>query len=173
VRITMGIALSLLLALAAGGCGSAKDGNGVATANGSSNATKSAAAGGGREQTLKFAQCMRERGIDVADPDENGLVKLPGVVGDTGKLDAAMQACKSLLPNGGESQKLDPQQLEKLRQFAKCMRDNGVKNFPDPDPDTGLKTDGFDPNDATYKKAQEACAKFQPGGPNAKTETNG
>jgi hypothetical protein len=173
VRIRMGIALGLLLALAAGGCGRAKNDNGVATANGSSGATQSAAAGNDREKALKYAQCMREHDIDVPDPDENGVLKLPGVVDDTKKLDAAMQACKPLLPNGGEAKKPDPQQMEKLRQFAKCMRDNGVKNFPDPDANTGIKADAVDPNDPTFKKAQETCGKFQPGGPSANTETSG
>jgi hypothetical protein len=53
------------------------------------------------------------------------------------------------------------------------MRDNGVPNFPDPDPNGGIQIDGnkpgLDPNGTAFKAAQQACQKYQPtppsGGP--------
>jgi hypothetical protein len=70
---------------------------------------------------------------------------------------------------------------EKMRQFAKCMRDNGVENFPDPQEDGGImiqgggpgSTDGLNPDDPTFKAAQEKCQSLLPnGGAGGKTEVH-
>jgi hypothetical protein len=48
------------------------------------------------------------------------------------------------------------------------MRSHGVPNFPDPSPGGGLEItpkSGVDPQSPSFQAAQEACAKFQPGGP--------
>jgi hypothetical protein len=55
-------------------------------------------------------------------------------------------------------------------QFAKCMRENGVSAFPDPDASGGLTIDGIangssvDPSAAAFKKAIGACRDLEPGG---------
>jgi hypothetical protein len=60
------------------------------------------------------------------------------------------------------------------RAFAACMRSHGVPNFPDPDSEGrfklvsgvgpgGQKT-GVDTNSPEFKRADEACRKFQPSG---------
>jgi hypothetical protein len=51
--------------------------------------------------------------------------------------------------------------------YSKCMRANGLPNFPDPDANgavtiTGGPDDGLDPNSAQFKKALEACRSLQP-----------
>jgi hypothetical protein len=163
----------LLLALALGGCGSAK-GNGVATAGGAK-AHSSAAANSGdqAEQMRKFAQCMRAQGVDVPDPDPNnggngGMISLgdPNAGGpDPTKIDAAMQKCRSMLPNGGQPPKMDPADLEKERQFAKCMRENGLPDFPDPDAGSGnviIGRGSGQMDDPKFKAAQEKCNKYMP-----------
>ncbi len=51
--------------------------------------------------------------------------------------------------------------------FAACMRDNGVPNFPDPKPGEGVNIDGdlFDINSPAFKAAQEKCHSLTgPGG---------
>jgi hypothetical protein len=54
--------------------------------------------------------------------------------------------------------------------FAQCMRDNGVKDFPDPDASGELTVDGvlngssLDPDSAEWKKAIEACKDLEPPG---------
>jgi hypothetical protein len=164
-------AAPLLLALALGGCGGTK-GNGVATAGGAK-ADSSAAANSGdqAEQMRKFAQCMRAQGVDVPDPDPNakgGMIQLgdPNAGGpDPTKIDAAMQKCRSLLPNGGQPPKMDPADLEKERQFAKCMRENGLPEFPDPDAGSGSVIIGRGSgqiDDPKFKAAQEKCNKYMP-----------
>lgn len=49
-------------------------------------------------------------------------------------------------------------------QFSKCMRSHGVHNFPDSEPGQGFvfNVDGFDPNSASFKAAQQACRKYLP-----------
>jgi hypothetical protein len=49
--------------------------------------------------------------------------------------------------------------------FAKCMRENGVKNFPDPADSSSQvleKGSGIDPESAEFKKATEACKDLAP-----------
>lgn len=54
--------------------------------------------------------------------------------------------------------------------FAECMREHGVREFPDPDAAGELTIDGvlngssLDPDSATWKTAIAACKDMQPGG---------
>jgi hypothetical protein len=179
-RIRMGLALGLLLALGVAGCGGADGDGGVATAGGG-NATSSANAAqlSDEERTLKFAQCMREHGIDLADPQDGKLPAIPEGL-DPKKVDAAQQQCKQYLPNGGEQQKVDPQRLEQLRKVSQCMRENGFPSFPDPT-ENGLHFDaksGIDPQDPKFQAAQKACDKYAPdpsssGGSGTQNGSNG
>lgn len=55
-------------------------------------------------------------------------------------------------------------QEDRSREFAKCVRDNGVE-VPDPEP--GGKPGGFgkvDRTDPDFERAREACREFLPGG---------
>jgi hypothetical protein len=172
MRIRIGLALGVLLAVAVAvvaGCGKSNGTRGVATANSGSAASRSAApdAMSDQEHMIRFAQCMRDNGVpDFPDP-KDGNMNLPNGA-DPQKVAAAQEKCKHLLPNGGQPRKTDPQQMEQLRKFAQCMRDNGIKNFPDPT-DQGLALDpsklGISPNDPKFTAAQQACSKYQPGGP--------
>jgi hypothetical protein len=172
-------ALALLLGAVAACNRSAAD-PGIATANGAQpKASASAAAAGADIQ--KFAQCMRDNGIDMPDPDPNtGRPQFGGAAnGNREAFQKAMQACRTLLPNGGTRPQLDQAQIEQLRVFAQCMRDNGV-DMPDPDPNgggfgLGLGGGGQNPqldrNNPTFQKAFEACQsklpQFRGGGPGA------
>ena len=49
-----------------------------------------------------------------------------------------MSACKDLQPPGFTGHKRSVQQQENALKFAPCIRDNGVKDFPDPAPDGPL-----------------------------------
>jgi hypothetical protein len=51
--------------------------------------------------------------------------------------------------------------------FAKCMRANGVPNFPDPQPGRGALFDssGLDPSSPAFQGAQAKCRKLMGGGP--------
>lgn len=173
MRISGTWRLGLVLAVAVAGCGQAPAGDRVASAGGTPTAgasTAAAAGGGDKDRALRFSQCMRDQGLTwFPDPEPVGgglRLELPKGT-DKAKVDAAMAACKKYSPDGGERKPADPQQLERMRQMAQCMRDNGVLKFPDPDPDGGLRIDGgklgMGPGDPTFDKAERACAKYGPG----------
>jgi hypothetical protein len=50
-------------------------------------------------------------------------------------------------------------------EFAQCMRDNGVPDFPDPDPDGQLRGLGHEERgDPKFSAAMETCRQKLPGG---------
>jgi hypothetical protein len=170
----LGTTMLALVAVAA--CGRAASDPDIATAGGRNSASAHPTASvDQQEQARQFAQCMRDHGVDVPDPDTaggsgGGPVTITAS-GPPAGMDAAMEACKDKLPNGGNPPSLDPQQQEQLRAFAQCMRDHGV-DMPDPDPNGGglriTQSGGPDsgalrPDDPTFKAAQEACQDKLPG----------
>ncbi|MGV9302089.1 hypothetical protein ACWENQ_25470 [Nonomuraea sp. NPDC004354] len=170
MRIRTGFVLGLLLTLSMAGCGQGDSGARVATA-GTSAATATATAAAARSDTggLAFAQCMREHGVDMPDPQDNGRVeiRLPQGV-DPQKAQAATEQCRRHLPDGGEAAKADPRVVEQQRAFAQCMRDNGVERFPDPDASGGFQIgpgSGLDPDDPKVQAAQQKCAGLRPAPP--------
>lgn len=120
------------------------------------------------DKIREFAGCMREHGVDLPDPEPGtgGGVRFraggPGA--DKAKLEAAHTACKSLLPNGGNPEPLDAEQLDRLREHAKCLREHGL-NVPDPDPGNpgiAISVDGVDKEKADA--AMKACEGLLPDG---------
>src|SRR5262245_21466527 len=177
MRTRMGIIAALLLTVGLVGCGGNDGDDGVASANGSTGSpTSSASSGSGseRDKALRYAQCMRENGVPkFPDPDE-GFVPEPGnakeIAGSFGvdrdelgvdwaKFDAAHEKCRRYLPNGGVPQQPDPEAVEQKRQYAQCMRENGVPTFPDPSADGRFQIDPneIDRDSPTYKAADEKC----------------
>ncbi|GAB2799165.1 hypothetical protein ACWGJ2_20740 [Streptomyces sp. NPDC054796] len=137
---------------------------------------KSASPKSGFDQALEHAKCMRENGVpDYPDPkqDANGRVNIsPGQGVDPSSQDFkdAMQACRDLAPQGQGGQNgggdIDP---AKVSEWAKCMRENGLPKFPDPEVKGNELTinvaeAGIKPNDPEFSKAQQACQDKFPGG---------
>ncbi len=61
----------------------------------------------------------------------------------------------------------DPQQTALA--YARCMRDNGVSNFPDPDAEGRFRGLGHEQQgDPKFRAAQEACRDLAPGGEHEK-----
>ncbi len=165
------LALPLTAALALAGCAGEDGGDGIATV-GATTPTATPSAGPSlsqQERGIKFAQCMREHGIDMDDPDPNGgpvRIRIGGSGGpvDREKVEAAQKACEQFSPFGENGPgKPDPQMAENMRKFAQCMRDNGVPNFPDPD-GNGIRIDRSVGEDPDFEAAQKLCQdKFMPG----------
>jgi cytochrome c1 len=155
---------ALLFGLVA--CGSQQDSD-IATADGvdPSGRTTSATApstGDREEQSREFAQCMRDHGIEMSDP-QPGKPAAIGKEGEDAKTKAALEACREFMPNGGEPPSVSPEMLEQGRKYAQCMREHGLADFPDPDPDAqGGQAANVDPNDPTFKAADEACKDLRP-----------
>jgi hypothetical protein len=116
---------------------------------------------------LLFAQCMRDNGVpDFPDPDANGEFRGAGhEQQDDPTFGAAMEACRDLAPGGEHQGTLDPAEVEQMREFSQCMRDNGLPDFPDPDPDGQLRGAGHEVEaDPNFQAAMEACREKLPGG---------
>lgn len=154
-----------VLALVAGCGGGGEDGDKVASI---SSPPSPGAAGDGKQadnvsdedKMRNFAKCMRENGIDMPDPktngDEQGTISLggPGQI-DEKKMNAASDACRKHLPNGGEMKPPSPEELDKMRAEAKCMREHGI-DMPDPDP-TGKTARALGGPGDDMKKFEEAA----------------
>lgn len=158
-------AVLALLVTASAACGKAQAEDGIATAGGNT-AEVAASEAPATPDVQKFAQCMRDNGIDLPDPEpgSEGRVRIGGMnPGNREAFMKAMEACRHLAPNGGQRPQLDAAQIEQLRVLAQCMRDNGV-DVPDPDPNGGPIFGGgaagqppVDRNSPTFQKALEAC----------------
>jgi hypothetical protein len=136
------LALVGLIGLMSAGCGSnaASDtgtADSIGTAGGSgSGGTKEATA---RDKAVKFAECMRDNGVpQFPDPDASGELTIDGVVNgssldtSTAAWKGAIGACKDLEPSGFTGHKRSSSQQKAALEFAQCIRENGVKDFPDP-----------------------------------------
>jgi hypothetical protein len=97
----------------------------------------------GQQKELEFVACMRSKGIsDMVDPipgDTSGRSAVKYMLDVLGKgsdmvFQAALEQCQTLLPPGPEPTAPPTGEVEKSRLFAKCMRENGAPDFPDPDP---------------------------------------
>ena len=81
---------------------------------------------------MKFAACVRSNGVgDFPDPNAKGEFEY-GVSVTPAVFNKAVRACKDLQPPGSLSSKRTPEQQSAGLQFARCVRENGVKDFPDP-----------------------------------------
>jgi predicted small lipoprotein YifL len=114
------------------------------------------------EELLDWVECMRDEGIDIPDPtrDEDGnlVIDGPGIhlgggdsegstssddeggggdepTVDPEEMDAAMETCGEPPALGpSDISEEDRQEMEEnALEFAECMRDEGIEDFPDPD----------------------------------------
>jgi hypothetical protein len=116
-----------LIALIAASCGAHASSPKARTA-GSGADTKPTA----RDKAVKFAECMRAHGVPhFPDPDAKGDFNFGVDVSKT-VFTNAVNACKTLQPPGSLSAKRTPKQQSASLRFAQCIRDHGVKDFPDP-----------------------------------------
>jgi hypothetical protein len=97
------------------------------------------------QQAVKFAECMRAKGVrDFPDPDASGTLTIDAIANgssidtNSATFKQAMTACKDLQPAGFVGHKRTAQEQAAALKFAQCIRDNGVKDFPDPAPDEPL-----------------------------------
>jgi hypothetical protein len=148
LRPLVALGLAGLLGLISAGCGSnASSKSGTASSTGTASNTSSAdtpSTGTGttssgattkltaQEKAVKFAECMRANGVPhFPDPDPKGNSNF-GVDVSKEVFTKAVDACKALKPPGALSAKRTPKQQSASLRFAQCVRDHGVKDFPDP-----------------------------------------
>ncbi|MEV6814480.1 hypothetical protein [Micromonospora sp. NPDC051296] len=128
-------------------------------ASGGDRPSASAAAVGPDEMGVRFAQCLREHGLDIPDPEPGKGVRFrfDQSVGRE-KVEQAMEACREFNPQANRSPEQDAQMAERGRLFAGCMRENGVEAFPDPDPgQPGIRITPEIGDDPDFPAAQQKC----------------
>ncbi len=120
------LAALALVALIAAGCSSGGAG-GTST-----NATA-------HEKAVKFSECVRANGVSAfPDPDASGELTIDGVANgssldpNSATFKKAISACKNLEPPGFTGRKRSAQEQDCALKFAQCVRENGVRDFPDP-----------------------------------------
>ncbi|MFF0447810.1 hypothetical protein ACFYT4_15615 [Streptomyces sp. NPDC004609] len=163
--------LPLALTLALAGCSSGSDQKDVASAaTGKASGAKEAKDGeadgpdgDGRDKALQFAKCMRDNGVPMEDPKDDGRFVLE-LDKNTNKadVDKAMKACRQFQPAAKGKGKIDPKAAEAMRKLAQCMRENGVEGFPDPAAGGGIKMDRSVGEDPDFKAADEKCKSMRP-----------
>lgn len=144
--------LAVIIGVLLAGCGSpGYTGKKVATLRTEGKAAPAAPAMSDEDKYRQFEKCMEEHGVVFPKSPEDAENFQP----DMEAMQAADEACRNLLPNGGQPPPLDPKQLDQLREQAKCLREHGV-DAPDPDPNNPyLSFNEQDPE--AMQKAMEAC----------------
>ena len=142
-RLGAALVIMTLAALGVAACaggGGDDDGTGVASVSKQTTTTAAAASAGRtdpQDAAVDFAKCMREHGVDMPDPQvgDNGTFTFGGGNVDIGspKVREAEKACRPKLRAGGfGAGRDDPAVQASALDFARCMRANGIENFPTP-----------------------------------------
>ena len=133
LRPLVALALVALISLISAGCGSnAPSETGTASSSARQQLGRCTKNATDQDKAVKFAECMREHGVPhFPDPDAKGDFVF-GIDVSPAVWKKAVNACKDLEPPGALSGKRSPKQQSAALRFAQCMRDNGVKDFPDP-----------------------------------------
>ena len=96
-------------------------------------------------KAVKFAECMRKNGVSgFPDPSATGKLTIDAIANgssldtSTPAFTQALSACKKLEPAGFMGSTRSSEQQQAGLKFARCIRHNGVKDFPDPTPNAPL-----------------------------------
>ncbi|MFE7108540.1 hypothetical protein ACFU98_05370 [Streptomyces sp. NPDC057575] len=149
--------IAAAVVLSATACSGDGGGSGTGTkSGGSASGTKKT----NEDQALEHRKCLREHGLDVAEPkpgeDSRGIT-----IGNGGKskteMEKAFKACQDKAVGGGPKE-LTQAQKDKMLAFARCMRKNGI-DMPDPKFDGGMaQAPALQQKDMKkFEKANAAC----------------
>jgi hypothetical protein len=130
------------------------------------------------------SKCLRENGVsgfpDPREGPDGGGVGFPGGFGIGGEdellvmgqtfsgpaVKHAIQVCKEYMPPGGPGPTLSEAQRVAALNYAACMRDHGLANFPDPTfsgPNQRLNLGpGLNPQSPAFERAAKACGLNRP-----------
>jgi hypothetical protein len=177
-RVAAAFVAAAGLALPAAACGGGSSGSHVAklgTTTAQSSASSDVSAGSAQSRAVAFARCMRSHAVpNWPDPEPGSGGRFdkskltPEQLGaGSSRIQAAENACRRLLPNGGSGP--DLARVQELRaqalSFSRCVRSHGVANFPDPDRDGRIPdpaTVGIDQGSPKFEAANQACGRYRP-----------
>ncbi|NUO60888.1 MAG: hypothetical protein HOV78_29875 [Hamadaea sp.] len=165
-RILLIATAAALATLALAACKSS-DGDGIATVQGTATPSPTASF---QPDPAAFAKCMRDHHVNIPDPvpGQEWRPDKPREV-TREQFEAAVRTCQSFLGENLLGQPPSPQEMEKLRAFAVCMREHGIE-MTDPLPDGNMKINGrlgqlnrtqlnADPQ---FRAAEDACKHLLP-----------
>lgn len=155
------------LALVTAACGGGTQDGGVASIDGKSNdkgKNGQQAKDVDREKAaLAFARCLRANGVQMPDPDANGmfLITPDQPPPDQDAMAEAEASCKDEREALQGSMGEPPEDFEdKALKMARCMREHGI-DMPDPQAGKGggtaIDIDPSQLDDPAFQRAQEAC----------------
>jgi hypothetical protein len=160
-RAAVGVGLGVLLLAGLAGC-SASGGSAGATTTTSG---QQHAAAVWRE----LVRCARANGMpNLPDPqiDSNGRASFPnGTPEPPARVRRACQAIYDRLPASARGdEERPPVDMQALLRFARCMREHGVADFPDPDAEGNFNAPAgaTDPKSPRFKSALQACRQLDP-----------
>ncbi len=137
-----------------------------------SGATATAAPAGGSGSSgatslanaLAYSKCIQSHGVPnfpdpVQTPGGGYGYRTAGIDPNSAAFQEALQACKALpSPWNSTSQQLSPVQQQAWLNWAKCIRDHGLPNFPDPTfSGTAVHDSGLSSNSPQLQSAMDAC----------------
>lgn len=195
-------ALSLIvLATVAGGCSTApgsepEDGDSVASLRDGPDGSDAKPTTGVDpvEEFLRkqqsFVDCVRDNGYpEMQDPDEFGAFAgsdLMAMQGDVAR--RVMTACRPIIENNKmppelqerlaeiAASRMTPEQKQEEIEFASCMQENGVPDYPDPMPNGMPREPAWEefgsalPTPPGLSRAKDACLPLRRGGPDEGAE---
>jgi hypothetical protein len=107
------------------------------------------------DQVVKFAQCMRQHGINVPDPAPGSDRITINPQGSTdAQIQAAQEACRKFRPEASNPQ--DPGETDRMVRLARCLRRHGV-NVADPQPGQPLKVNDQGQDRQELQQVNQAC----------------
>lgn len=127
------------------------------------------------EAQRRYVRCMRDAGVELPDPDAKGAVDYgsdPKRKTDPVFIAAQEECRKHRLPMPRELAELprkSPTEIRWARDYARCMRSNGVPAFRDPDPSGYFEGEGTDPGEGLAEgvllRAGQVCEPVLAGRP--------
>ena len=149
------------IALAALGCALA-----LAACGSSAKSTGGKAGSGQYAQGVRYSDCMRAHGVpSFPDPSPGGgfPLRTSGINEQSPAFESAQKACAALEPGGGTPPPIPAAQQAGMVAKARCIREHGVPNFPDPTFGPGGEGAGvlFQGNASSpaFQHAVKACAR--------------
>jgi hypothetical protein len=158
--VAVGLGVVLLLAGLAG-C-SASGGSGAASTTTSGQQDAAAV-------WRELVRCARANGMPkLPDPqiDSNGRANFPN--GTPEPPASVRRACQSIYDRLPASARDDaarpPADMQALLRYARCMREHGVADFPDPDAAGNFRAQAgsADPKSPSFQRAMQACRQLDP-----------
>jgi hypothetical protein len=136
----------------------------VAAANGSGSSGTSPLS-----EAVAYSQCVRSHGVPnfpdpVQTPSGGYGYRTNGIDPNSAAFQGALQACKALpSPWNSTGQQLSAAQQQAWLNWAKCIRANGMPDFPDPTfSGSAVHDSGVAANSPLLQRAMNACKAQMP-----------